>query len=191
MLKMSTKTKFSKTRLVVLKITMSAVMTALSVILCRFLGFPPDGAYRIELGFLPIAVVGMMFGPLWSGMAYLAADLIGAALITGINPFISLCKLLFGILLGVAFYGKKRSIKFCVIFYVITGIVVDVLCMTPIFIHYFGYTQDTAFTLRIIATAINVPARMIVFCLTQHFLGNTILSYSDKKIKSEKKHDLP
>ena len=191
MLKMSAKiANYSKTRLFILKITMSAVMTAFAVVLCRFLGFPPDGAYRIELSFLPVAVVGMMFGPVWSGMSYAAADLIGAALFTGVNPFITLCKLLFGVLMGAAFYGKKRSIKFIVMFFAVTGIVVDVLCMTPIFIHFFGYTQDAAFTARIIATAVNVPARIAVFILMQKFIGSTVLSYSDKNIKREKKDEL-
>lgn len=86
----------TKSRNIIIRLTTTAVMIAMSVVLCRLLGFPQTGSYRIEISFLPIAVVAMLYGPIWSGVAYGVADLIGAAIFTGINPLITLCKVLFG-----------------------------------------------------------------------------------------------
>ena len=90
----------TKTKNILLRLTTTAVMIAMSIVLCRLLGFPPTGTYRIELGFLPIAVIAMLYGPIWSGVAYGISDLIGAWIFTGINPFITLCKIAFGVVMG-------------------------------------------------------------------------------------------
>ena len=97
-----------KWRETLVKLTTTALMIAMSIILCRLLGFPQNGSYRIELGFLPIAVVAMLYGPVLSGIAYGIADLIGAAIFTGINPFITLCKILFGVVMGLFFYRREK-----------------------------------------------------------------------------------
>ena len=64
----------SKSRNILVRLTTTAVMIAMSVVLCRLLGFPQTGVYRIEISFLPIAVVAMLYGPIWSGVAYGIAD---------------------------------------------------------------------------------------------------------------------
>ncbi len=171
----------SKVRTAIRRIVMCAAMTAMSIVLCRFLGFSPaNSAFRIEIGFLPIAVVGMLYGPVWAGAAYGASDLIGAAVTTGINPFITLCKVLFGVLMGFAFKRKPRGIIYCTAFFVIAGAVVDILCMAPIFVHYFGYTTEAAFYTRAISTAVNVPVRIALFYLTERTMGARIRKFAPK-----------
>lgn len=171
----------TKVRTAIRRIVMCAAMVAMSIVLCRFLGVAPaNSAFRIEIGFLPIAVVAILYGPIWAGAAYGASDLIGAAVTTGINPFITLCKVLFGVLMGVAFKGKKRGLIFITAFFVITGIVVDILCMSPIFVHYFGYTAEAAFTTRALTAAVNVPARIIVYYLTERTMGERIRKFAPK-----------
>ena len=51
-----------------LKVTTCAMMIALSVVFCRVLGFPTSGMYRVEIGFLPIAIIAILYGPLWSAL---------------------------------------------------------------------------------------------------------------------------
>ena len=99
----------TKTKNILLRLTTTAVMIAMSIVLCRLLGFPPTGTYRIELGFLPIAVIAMLYGPIWSGVAYGISDLIGAWIFTGINPFITLCKIAFGVVMGLFFYRREKN----------------------------------------------------------------------------------
>lgn len=172
----------AKVRTAIRRIVMCAAMTAMSIVLCRFLGFSPaNSAFRIEIGFLPIAIVGMLYGPVWAGAAYGASDLIGAAVTTGINPFITLCKILFGTLMGFAFKGRPRGIIYCTAFFVIAGIVVDILCMSPIFVHYFGYTAEAAFYTRTVSTAVNLPVRIALFYLTERTMGERIRKFAPKR----------
>ncbi len=158
-------------REVLLKMTVCAMMVALSVILCRLLGFPQNAATRIELGFLPIALVAVLYGPLWSMLSYGLADFIGALLFTGVNPFITLCKIVFGAAMGIAFYKKEKiGVLRNVFFFILAGFLIDCLMMTPIFVFYFGYTWEAALVYRLIGVAVNTPARMIVMGLTDKFI---------------------
>ena len=59
---------YDKNQNILLRLTTTAVMIAMSIVLGRLLGFPPTGTYRIELGFLPIAVIAMLYdryGRVW------------------------------------------------------------------------------------------------------------------------------
>ena len=96
----------------VLCLTLSAVMAALSMLICRLVLYliPLSGMYRIDIGFLPIAAVAILAGPVWAGAAYGAADLIGALLTTGMNFGILACKILTGVILGILLYRKRPGI---------------------------------------------------------------------------------
>ena len=96
----------NKRKLPLFPLVFTAVMVAASVILCRFLGFSPaNSTVRFDLGFLPLAVVGELYGFPYSGIGYLLADIIGS-LLHGYapNPYISACKLLTGVFMGVGCY---------------------------------------------------------------------------------------
>ena len=164
---------------ILLRLTTTAVMIAMSVVLCRLLGFPQTGTYRIELGFLPIAVVAMLYGPLWAGAAYGIADLIGAAIFTGINPFITLCKIAFGVIMGLFFYRREKvGLLRCVLCFLIVGAAIDIVCMCPIFVFMFGYTWEVSLTTRTIAALINTPARIVVFWLVSKYFGGYLKKHS-------------
>ena len=78
-------------RAALIRLTTTAMMVALAIVFARWLGFPQNGNFRIEISFLPIAVVAMLYGPIWSAAAYGLADFFGALLYTGVNPFIMIC----------------------------------------------------------------------------------------------------
>ena len=170
-----------KNRPLIRRITICAVMAALAILLCRILGFPPTGAYRIEISFLPIAVIAMLYGPVWSGICYAAADLIGAAILTGINPFITLCKLLFGVLMGLVFYKKRRGPLGIILFFLLAGVLVDICCMTPIFVYQFGYTWKAALIYRAIGFAVNTPVRILLMILIEPRLAKFFPTLTEKK----------
>ena len=103
-------------RAALIRLTTCAMMVALAIVLCRVLGFPQGGsAFRIEISFLPIAVVGVLYGPIWAAVAYGLTDFIGALLTTGINPFILICKIVFGLLMGLCFYNIEKSDFFAIL----------------------------------------------------------------------------
>ena len=164
-----------------LKATTSAMMIALSIIFCRYLGFPTSGMYRVEIGFLPIAIIAILYGPVWSAVSYGIADLIGALIWTGVNPFILLCKIIFGLLMGLVFYGREKiGIARNILFFLLIGIVVDISMMKPIFVYMFGYTWESALIFRSVACLVNTAARIILMVLADKFLLPAIYKYVRK-----------
>ncbi len=152
-------------------LTTCAMMVALSVVLCRLLGFPQSGAMRVEIGFLPIAIVAYLYGPAWSATAYGLADFIGAAIFTGVNPFITLCKIAFGFAMGLCFYRKEKiGLARNIAFFTVVAVIVDIGLMTPIFIYMFGYELWSAITYRSIGAFFNTPVRILGLAVAEHYL---------------------
>jgi ECF transporter S component (folate family) len=63
-----------------LRIVILGMLIAMEIILTRFLAqhMMPTPYIRLSLGFVPIAIAGMLFGPLWGALAAAAADIVGA-----------------------------------------------------------------------------------------------------------------
>ncbi len=164
------------------RLTTTAMMVALSIIFTRWLGFPTTGMWRVEFGFFPIAIVAILYGPVWSATAYGLADLIGSLLTTGMNPFILICKIVFGLLMGIFFY-KKKKIGWIrnILFFLFGAFIVDILMMTPIFVHVFGYTWDAAIVWRLAAFSVNTPIRIVLMAIADRFLLPAIYKYIGKK----------
>ena len=164
-----------------LKITTSAMMIALSIVFCRVLGFPTTGMWRVEIGFLPILIIAILYGPAWSAVSYGLADFIGALIWTGINPFILICKIIFGLLMGLVFYRKEKiGFPRNLLFFLFVGFVVDIVMMTPIFVFMFGYTWKSAIIWRLAAFSVNTPVRIILTVLTDKFLLPSIYKQTRK-----------
>ena len=183
------KSKF-RAQSTLLRLAITAMLIALSIVFCRLLGFSPAGTpYRVEIGFLPIALVGMLYGPFWSMLAYALADLIGSVLTTGMNPFILLCKALFGLLLGLALYTKRPQIPAwefilrAVICLVTVAGAVDIAIMSPIFV-YMGYSANLPIALadRAINAAVNLPIRIGVLIAAYFPLRRLVARYKTKGV---------
>ena len=157
------------------------MMVALSIVFCRVLGFPTTGMWRVEIGFLPILIVAILYGPVWSAVSYGLADFIGALIYTGINPFILLCKIVFGLLMGVVFHGKEKiGLPQNILFFLLVGFVVDIMMMTPIFVFMFGYTWKAALIWRLAAFSVNTPVRIVLTVLTDQFFLPSVQKYTKK-----------
>ncbi|MDI9498585.1 MAG: folate family ECF transporter S component [Bacillota bacterium] len=89
----------------VYRLALAALFVALSVILTRLLSvIVIGGAFRPELGHVPIQLAGLLLGPGYGGLVGLAADLVGAiALPQGaFHPGFTLSSVLVGVLPGLA-----------------------------------------------------------------------------------------
>lgn len=176
------KTTHKQVQNTLIRLTTTAMMVALSVIFTRWLGFPTQGTWRVEFGFFPIAIIAILYGPLWSATAYGLADLIGSLLTTGMNPFILVCKIVFGLLMGIFFYKRvKIGLVRNILFFVFGAFIVDILMMTPIFVYVFGNPWDAALIQRAIAFAINTPLRILLMVMADKFLLPAIYKYIGKK----------
>ena len=92
------------------KLIQISLLIAIEIILTRFCSIQTP-IVRIGFGFLPIAIIGMMYGPLSAGVAYAIGDLLGVALFpTGsFFPGFTITAFLTGIVYGVFLYNKPKT----------------------------------------------------------------------------------
>ena len=87
-----------------------AMLIALEIVLDRFCSITTP-ITRIGFAFIPMALCGMLFGPVWAGAAYAIADLLGAALFSyAVFPGITLVRLVAGVLYGLLLH--RENIRF-------------------------------------------------------------------------------
>ncbi len=148
-------------------LTSTSVMVAMSVVLCRFVGFSPEGTpFRFEFGFLPIAFVGYMLGPVYAGLGYLVADVIGS-LFSGYAPnvWISLCQFATGAAFGLFFHRKKISLSKILLCFGSVALIIDLFLKSPIFVLMYDWTWEFTLATRAINGAINFVIRSVTFYL--------------------------
>lgn len=84
-----------------------AALIAIEVVLDRFCSFNTP-LLRIGFGFVPLAVCGMLYGPVWAGAAGGLADILGTFLSPyGFYPPITATAVLTGISFGLFLHGKN------------------------------------------------------------------------------------
>jgi ECF transporter S component (folate family) len=90
-----------------------ALLVALDVILTRVLTVVNSQYLKIGIGFLPVALCGMLYGPLWGAVCGALGDAIGAVLFPAGDFFIgfTITAALGGMFFGVFLYGRKADWK--------------------------------------------------------------------------------
>ena len=90
-------------------LTQLAMLIALQFVLSKFCSISTD-SIRIGFGFVPMVVCGVLYGPGWTALAYVIADVLGGLLIYGsVNPFITISVAVCG--LGYGFFLHKPGAK--------------------------------------------------------------------------------
>lgn len=99
--------KSATTRLVVM-----AFLIALEIILTRFCSINTP-ILRIGFGFLPVAMMGIMFGPVWAAVGYAAGDLLGMLIFpTGAYfPGFTVTAFLTGLVFGLFLHNREITWK--------------------------------------------------------------------------------
>ena len=112
--------RYSKTT----KLVIIALMVALALILNRLV--PATPVYHLSLDFIAIFVVGLLYGPIWGGIAYALADTIGSILIPfgPYNPGITATLLLCGVVYGLFFHNKDLSGKKFIVRVIISALII-------------------------------------------------------------------
>jgi ECF transporter S component (folate family) len=93
------------------KIAFIGLFIAIEIVLTRFLSIQTP-IVRIGFTFLPIALTGIMFGPLFAGLTAALADIVGMMLFpTGgaFFPGFTISALLTGVIYGLFLYRKPKS----------------------------------------------------------------------------------
>ncbi|MBQ0040781.1 MAG: folate family ECF transporter S component [Clostridiales bacterium] len=89
-------------------IVVIAFMVALEIVLSKLVSVNIS-FLRIGFGFLPIAILAILYGPIWAGVGYAIGDIIGGFLFpTGaFFPGFTVTAALTGVLFGLVLYNKK------------------------------------------------------------------------------------
>lgn len=113
------------------KLVTMALMIALTIVLSKLLSINIL-ILRIGFGFLPIAILAILYGPLWAGIGYAIADLIGAWLLpTGqFFPGFTVSAFLTGIIFGLVLYRKEVTIWRALIASALVCLIVNLLLNT-------------------------------------------------------------
>lgn len=151
------------------KLVVSAFLVALQVILSRVLGIQTQ-LFQISLGFVPIAISAMLFGPVWASATALVADILGTVLLgTGAyNPLFSINAVLYALTFALFFYKKEKTTLQIVICVVLQLILIAVP-LTPLWLYiYYNFVLSApkAFSIiffpKLIASVVEAPIKIAV-----------------------------
>ncbi len=137
------------------------LLIAIEIVLTRFVSIQAWNL-RIGFGFLPIAIAGMMLGPVRAGIMAALADIIGAILFPSgtFFPGFTVTALLVGMIYGIFLYKKTdtwRMLVAVVIHQCILSLFVNTLWLSILY----GSPYWPLFTTRIVQTAIMLPVEII------------------------------
>ena len=112
-------------------VVITGFMIALSVVLSKLVSINIS-FLRIGFGFLPIAVLAILYGPAVAAIGYGVADLLGAWLFpTGtFFPGFTVSAVLTGLIFGFVLYNKEVTIKRALIASALVCLVVNLLLNT-------------------------------------------------------------
>lgn len=90
------------------RLVIIAFLIALEIILTRFCSINTP-ILRIGFGFLPVAIMGIKFGPWWAAIGYATGDILGMLIFPSgaYFPGFTLTAFLTGLVFGFFLYGKE------------------------------------------------------------------------------------
>jgi ECF transporter S component (folate family) len=104
------------------KIVTIALLIAMEIVLTRFLSIQTP-VIRISFGFIPIAMIAMMYGPIYGGIGAALADLTGVALfpIGAFFPGFTLTAFLTGFVYGIFLHKQQKNLfRICAAVLIVT-----------------------------------------------------------------------
>lgn len=145
------------------QLVIMALMLAMEVVLTRFLSINTP-VIRVGFGFLPIAVVAMMYGPVSGAIVGALADFIGANLFgTGAYfPGFTLTGFMVGATYGVFMY-KRPGKMFHIVASVLVVTIAWQLAMDTLWVHMITEVSYVALLpWRIARTVVMIPVQIIL-----------------------------
>ena len=150
-------------------------LTAVNLILTRFLAINIGGFGRIQLGAIARIMAGLWFGPLAGGLCGLVSDLLGC-LIQGyaVNPLITLAAILWGVIPALflpegIFSGSNISRKMGILRLCAGTVAACFICTliltTAGLVLINGMNLYAIFPTRLIQFALQTPVYCVLVCL--------------------------
>lgn len=164
--------KQSKKLMTVLQV---AMLIAIQIILSRHLSIATPFV-KIGFGFVPLAVCGMLFGPVWAGVTGGVADFLGATLfpIGAYFPGFTLSELLTGVVYGLCLHRRPIRWFHIVLAVGINNLIISMF-LTTYWIHIlYGTPYWSLMPLRIFKNIILICVEFIVLRL----LKRPVIAYA-------------
>ncbi|GCF93512.1 folate ECF transporter [Enterococcus florum] len=154
-------------------ITTMALLIALMVTLSRVLGIETQ-FLKVSFTFVPEIIMGMLFGPLWSGIGAVVADFVGMALLPKAPFFIgfTLNAFLEGAIYGYFFYKKEITWKNSIQSVLVVNVLIN-LILTPLWLAIMYSVPLNSWIIwapRLIKAVIWIPVQSIM----TYFLGSVL-----------------
>lgn len=159
-------------------LVMSALLIALQIVFVRFLSID-TGIVRISLGFLPIAIAGMIFGPLGGGLIGVLADIIGMLIFSRgqvyFFPF-TISEFLYGFGFGLFLHNRNISLLRISLCIAVQFVLIN-LCLSSFWLYLYNLmilATDKAFWAifypRLLAAAVSLPLQIIIINLIYRYI---------------------
>lgn len=148
------------------KLVEISLLIALEVILTRFCSINTP-ILRIGFGFLPIAIIAMMHGPLSAGVAYAIGDLLGMMIFPSGSyfPGFTLTAFLTGVVYGLVLYKKPKTWPRIILAVCIVCLGIN-LCLDTVWLHILmGQGYLALLPTRILKVAVMIPIQTILIGL--------------------------
>ena len=145
------------------KLVEISLLIALEIILTRFCSIN-TAILRIGFGFLPIAIIAMMYGPLSAGIAYAIGDLLGMMIFPSGSffPGFTLTAFLTGVVYGLVLYKKPKTWGRIILAVCIVCLGIN-LCLDTVWLHILmgqGYLE--LLPTRVLKVAVMIPIQTIL-----------------------------
>ena len=162
----------NKKRTTTEKIVVTACMIALEVVLSKLISINIS-FLRIGFGFLPILFLAILYGPIWSGLAYAIGDLLGAFIFpTGaFFPGFTVTALLTGLIYGLVLYNKKISVTRALI----ANTLVCVLCNLLLNTYWLTFILGKGFEVLLASRAIKELVAIPIMTFLTIIIDKTVI----------------
>jgi ECF transporter S component (folate family) len=167
------KKKSFTTQLVVM-----ALLIALEIILTRFLSIETP-TLRIGFGFLPVAIMAILYGPWWTGAAGIVGDLVGMTLMpkAAFFPGFTLTAFLTGAIFGLILYKKPVTWKRTMIAALAVNIICSLFLDTIWLSMMYGDSFLVLLPARLIKVIIMIPLETIlIYTLWNRAISKTAIA---------------
>jgi len=145
------------------------LLVAIDILCARFLYFyTPGNIARISMQFLPNALGGLLFGPIWGAAICVCGDVVGMLLNSGglvFTPLISLVCAVRGGLYGLILHKHRVSYPRCLVAVALVIVIAELGMMPVALMLNYGSAWSVMFTGRLILLAVIPVYAAVMFAV--------------------------
>lgn len=147
----------------VVRITTVALLTAVEIVLSRFLGLSTP-IVKLSFSFVPLSIIAMLYGPFYSTAAAACADFIGAILfpVGAFFPGYTITAALTGLTYGLFLYKKPKNWL-----YIVAAVAIVNICwrlgLNSVWVHMTtGKAVAVIMAPRVVKNLIMIPIETVI-----------------------------